>query len=332
MNGGTRLRTRVAATCFAAVAALAMGSTGPGCAGAAESIAVSPSVVEGGAQITIVGTGWTCAADVDIFIEDGGPAARGLVSWDDIVDGGFSVVTAAPNESGDYDVIAEYGNAQTSVSCEGRANDPFTVVVTPTTTTVPTPRRPPPRPSPRPRPRRPVAPPPPPCPTPRRRPTRRPHDRRRRRAHHDHDRGRQRRAHHHGRSGDGRCPSRVHDEHVLPIASSPSPRWAARGHHPPPHGQLTEPHPHSLTSTGDDVNRSAVGSVACSRVRRGRLGAIGIPSPRLEDRPQRDAGSGDARRGTPTPQDATEGPQGAGRCVCGRSPRGRYAPHLNTRP
>lgn len=137
MNGGTRLRTRVAATCFAATAALAMGAQAQAAPGAAESIAVSPSVVEGGAQITIVGTGWTCAADVDIFIEDGGLQLVASVSWDDIVDGGFSVVTAAPNEVGDYDVIAEYGNAQTSVSCEGRANDPFTVVVTPTTTTTP---------------------------------------------------------------------------------------------------------------------------------------------------------------------------------------------------
>ncbi len=136
MNGGTRLRTRVAATCLAAIAALAMGTHAQAAPGAAESISVSPSVVEGGAQITIVGTGWTCAADVDVFIDDGGLQVVASVSWDDIVDGGFSVVTAAPNETGDYDVIAEYGNAQTSVSCEGRANDPFTVVVTSTTTTV----------------------------------------------------------------------------------------------------------------------------------------------------------------------------------------------------
>lgn len=135
MNGGIRLRTRVAATCFAATAALAMGTQAQAAPGGAEAIAVSPSVVEGGAQITIVGSGWTCAADVDIFIEDGGLQLVTSVASDDIVDGGFSVVTAAPNETGDYDVIAEYGNSQTSVSCEGRANDPFTVVITPTTTT-----------------------------------------------------------------------------------------------------------------------------------------------------------------------------------------------------
>jgi hypothetical protein len=136
MNGGTRLRTRIAATCFGAAAALAMGTQVQAAPGGAESIAVSPSIVEGGAQITIVGSGWLCAADVDIYIDNGAPQLVTSISWDDITGGGFSVITAAPNTTGDYDVIAEYGNAQTSVSCEGRANDSFTVVPGTTTTTV----------------------------------------------------------------------------------------------------------------------------------------------------------------------------------------------------
>ncbi len=138
MNGGTRLRARVAAVCFGAAAALAMGTQAQAVPGPAESIAVSPGVVGGGVQITIVGSGWLCAADVDIFIDNGGLQLVTSVAFDDIVDGGFSVMTAAPNEAGDYDVIAEYGNAQSSVGCEGSANAPFTVIPTTTTTTTTT--------------------------------------------------------------------------------------------------------------------------------------------------------------------------------------------------
>jgi hypothetical protein len=70
MNGGIRLRTRIAAL-LAATAAIGFGTTAhAGNAGTGnESIAVSPSTVAAGADVTVAGAGWFCAADVDVAIE-----------------------------------------------------------------------------------------------------------------------------------------------------------------------------------------------------------------------------------------------------------------------
>lgn len=138
MNGGTRLRTRVAASLFAAAATLAIAGHVDAGTGGNESISVAPSTVESGAQITITGSGWFCAADVDIYIVDGGMQLVGTVPFASIVDGGFVTAATAPNTTGDYDVLAEYGAAQTSVGCYGQASDPFTVTGGSTTTTAPT--------------------------------------------------------------------------------------------------------------------------------------------------------------------------------------------------
>jgi LPXTG-motif cell wall-anchored protein len=84
-----------------------------------------------------VGSGWFCAADVDVYIDNGGLSLVTSIPMADLVDGGFTITAAAPNSAGDYDVFAEYGLNQTSTDCEGQATDPFTVV-TPTTTVAPT--------------------------------------------------------------------------------------------------------------------------------------------------------------------------------------------------
>ena len=127
MNGGTSLRKRAAAILALTGAALALATPAHA---VGEAISVDPSTVEPGGTLTITGSGWTCAADVDLFI-DGSPV--GSVLFVDIVAGGFTVAVDAPDAEGDYLVSAEYGFDQTSTGCDGEASDPFTVVGSTTT-------------------------------------------------------------------------------------------------------------------------------------------------------------------------------------------------------
>jgi LPXTG-motif cell wall-anchored protein len=128
MNGGISLRKRAAAILALSGAALALATPAHA---VGEAISVSPSSVSPGDAITIDGTGWTCAADVDIFV-DGSMVTS--VLWSSISGGAFSVDVTAPDAPADYVVVAEYGFDQTSTGCDGSAEDPFTVVPSSTTT------------------------------------------------------------------------------------------------------------------------------------------------------------------------------------------------------
>lgn len=128
MNGGSTLRKRAAALLTLTGVALAFATPAHA---VGEAIFVAPNSVGPGATITIDGTGWTCAADVDIFV-DGTLVTS--IPFASIAGGAFSTSAAAPNDEGDYMVSAEYGFNQTSTDCEGSADDPFTVVAATTTT------------------------------------------------------------------------------------------------------------------------------------------------------------------------------------------------------
>lgn len=132
MNGGTSLRKRAAATLALTGAALAFAVPAHA---VGEAISVTPSTVDAGASITVDGSGWTCAADVDLFVDG---ALVDSIPFAEIAGGAWTRTVTAPNTVGDYTIMAEYGLDQTSTGCDGSASDPFTVVTTSTTSSTTT--------------------------------------------------------------------------------------------------------------------------------------------------------------------------------------------------